>query len=993
MMTLISRLILRKPVQTKVCTLKNGSTNLGLCFLITLLSSTAFANETVNLQLRWHPQFQFAGYYAALEKGYYAKAGLDVVIHEGSPEKNPVTEITNGKAEYGVANSELLYERLHGAPLVALAAMFQHSPSVLLARKEILSPSDLIGKKVMMLNKSMDTDLLAMLSNEGVNKNSVGVLASSFELQDLIDGKVDAYNAYLTNEAYFLKWQNFPFTVINPRSYGVDFYSDILFTTEDEIRLHPERAKAFRQASIDGWNYALEHPDEIIELLINKYYVEKSRRHLRYEAEAVRPLVVPDLIEIGHMNPARWQNMADTFVKAGMADNEQVTERLDGFMYDPDIKFDKEKLHSYLGVAVLFSSLIFFIMLILLIAYKSIRRENKERRKIANALLRQGNDLALHNQILKKVGSNTIDLHTLHMLLTELLHGIEMQYPNMLCSVLLLNRETGQLHHGAAPSLPEFYNEAIDGLTIGEGLGSCGTAAFRGERVIVEDIFTHPYWKDYFELAQLANLRSCWSQPIINSQNEILGVFGVYHRKARIPTSTELVSIEQYANLVMLMIERWRDDTKIQQLAFYDPLTGLPNRRLMSERLRYGIEFGRREGKRMALLMMDLDKFKAVNDNFGHSAGDELLKQVAQRIQNRLRDVDTVARLGGDEFIILLKDIVHVDDAARMAELIVHDLSQPFQLAQSDNIQIGASIGISLYPEHGEDPELLIDHADTALYHAKDAGRGRFAYFSESLTIAVRERIELETRLRRAITNEELRLYYQPQVEIATGKIIGAEALIRWLDPENGLIQPNAFIPLAEETGLIEKIGEWVVYEACRQGKIWMDLGITELTIAVNVSPVQFRRCDLNELVMNALRDTGFPAAQLELELTESGLMENQEQVIDILNTLRTQGVRLAIDDFGTGYSSLAYLKCFPLHVLKIDKSFIDDIPQLKDDMEITATIIAMGKTLGFKVLAEGVETPEQLAFLEEKGCDIYQGFIKSKPLPADDFLALLLAD
>ncbi len=960
---------------------------------LALLSGSALANETVNLQLRWHHQFQFAGYYAALEKGYYAKAGLDVVIHQGSPEKTPIQEVLQGNAQYGEANSELLYERLHGAPLVALAAIYQHSPSVLLARKDLLSPSDLIGKKVMMLNKSTDTDLLAMLGNEGVDLNTVGILPSSFELQDLIDGRVDAYNAYLTNEAYLLKWQNFPFTVINPRNYGVDFYSDILFTTENEIRQHPERVKAFRQASIEGWNYALEHSDEIIELIINKYYVEKSRRHLQYEAEAIRPLIVPDLIEIGHMNPARWQSMADTLVKAGMVEKSKVSERLENFIYDSDVKFDKGKLHNYFGIAFVASGVIIFIILILLIAYKSIRRENKERHKIANALLRQSNDLALHNQILKKVGSNTIDLHTLHALLTELIHGIEMQYPNMICSVLLLNREKGTLHHGAAPSLPEFYNNAIDGLAIGDGVASCGTTAFCGQPVIIEDIFTHPYWENYRELAKRANVQSCWSQPIKNSQDEVLGTFAVYHRYPIIPKASELVAIEQYANLVMLMIERYRDDTKIQKLAFYDPLTGLPNRRLMSERLRYGIESARREGKLLALLMMDLDKFKAVNDNFGHLAGDELLIQVSQRIQHRLRDVDTVARLGGDEFIILLKDIAHVDDAARVAELIVHDLNLPFQLIQSDNVQIGASIGISLYPEHGNDPELLIDHADTALYHAKDAGRGRFAYFSEELTVVVRERIELETRLRRAITNQELRLYYQPQVEISTGKIIGAEALIRWIDPENGLIPPNSFIPLAEETGLIEKIGEWVVYEACRQGKIWMDLGITELTIAVNVSPVQFRRCDLNELVMNALRDTGFPAARLELELTESGLMENQEKVVSVLNSLREQGIRLAIDDFGTGYSSLAYLKCFPLHVLKIDKSFIDDIPQLKDDMEITATIIAMGKILGFKVLAEGVETPEQLAFLEEKGCDIYQGYIKSKPLPADDFLKLLLAD
>ena len=413
----------------------------------------------------------------------------------------------------------------------------------------------------------------------------------------------------------------------------------------------------------------------------------------------------------------------------------------------------------------------------------------------------------------------------------------------------------------------------------------------------------------------------------------------------------------------------------------------------MLERLRGGIEHCKRENKTLAVLMMDLDKFKAVNDTFGHGAGDELLKKVAVCLQERLRNVDTVARLGGDEFIILLQDIVHVDDAARVAELIINDVSQPLKLNGGDMVQVGMSVGISLFPNHGDNPELLIDQADTALYHAKDSGRGRVAYFSGELTEKIHERITLENRLRYAIKNQELRLYYQPQVDILTGKIIGTEALIRWLDPEIGLISPCDFIPLAEETGLIEEIGEWVVYEACRQGKIWTDLSITELTIAVNVSPVQFRRCDLNELVKNALYETGFPAERLELELTESGLMEQQENVVFVLNQLRMQGVGLAIDDFGTGYSSLAYLKRFPLDVLKIDKSFIDDIPKSKDDMEIAATIIAMGHTLGFKVLAEGVEKHEQLAFLAEKGCDIYQGYIKSKPLHADDFLKLLRAE
>jgi len=432
---------------------------------------------------------------------------------------------------------------------------------------------------------------------------------------------------------------------------------------------------------------------------------------------------------------------------------------------------------------------------------------------------------------------------------------------------------------------------------------------------------------------------------------------------------------------------------EIQHLAFYDPLTQLPNRRLLQERLKHGIEVERREGKHLALLMLDLDRFKAVNDSLGHQAGDALLQQVGSRITGRLREVDLVARLGGDEFIVLLEDIAHPDDAARVAEDIIADLSKPFKLVQNDDVRIGASIGISLYPQHGDSVEMLLDHADAALYHAKDQGRGCFAYFSEDLTLAVRERIALEVRLRKAIKQQELRVFYQAQIDIADDRIVGAEALVRWQDPIEGLIPPCRFIPIAEETNLIAEIGEWVLRETCRQGRQWLDQGLPPLTLAVNVSPHQFRRSDINALVATVLHETGFPAEHLELEITESGLMENQDKTTHILNSLHNQGIRLAIDDFGTGYSSLTYLKHFPLDVLKIDKSFIDDIPHNKDDMEIAATIVAMGHILGFKVLAEGVETLEQLAFLQTQNCDLYQGYLKSRPLPADAFIELLQAD
>lgn len=449
--------------------------------------------------------------------------------------------------------------------------------------------------------------------------------------------------------------------------------------------------------------------------------------------------------------------------------------------------------------------------------------------------------------------------------------------------------------------------------------------------------------------------------------------------------------ITHYIGTMTDITEYKSAEAQIHQLAFYDSLTGLPNRRLLLERLQHGIEMCVRDNKLMTVMMLDLDNFKPVNDSLGHLAGDELLQQVAGRLLDCLRTADMIARLGGDEFTVLLENISHADDAAHVAENIITALSKPFYLVlEHKEVRIGVSIGISVYGQHGTTPQLLMDHADAALYKAKDSGRNCFAYFSEDLTIAARSRIELESRLRGVIEREELLVYYQPQVDIATDKIIGAEALIRWQQPVEGFTSPGQFIGFAEETGLIDIIGAWILREACRQGRQWLDAGLPPLVLAVNVSPHQFRHSNIISLVADVLNDTRFPAHCLELELTESGLMDNQDKTRFILDNLRQLGVHIAIDDFGTGYSSLAYLKHFPITTLKIDKSFIDDIPYQQDDMAIASTIIAMGHILGFKILAEGVETPEQLAFLLEKGCDNYQGYIKSKPVPAHEFVRLL---
>jgi diguanylate cyclase (GGDEF)-like protein/PAS domain S-box-containing protein len=444
--------------------------------------------------------------------------------------------------------------------------------------------------------------------------------------------------------------------------------------------------------------------------------------------------------------------------------------------------------------------------------------------------------------------------------------------------------------------------------------------------------------------------------------------------------------VTQYVSVFTDISKIKQTEAELEFLAHHDPLTRLPNRRLLLARIRHAIDIVNRDGGMLALLMLDLDRFKDVNDSFGHATGDELLQQVADRLTKRLRTVDTLTRLGGDEFTVLLQGITNREDAGRVASEIVTMLGEPWFLSNGFEVRIGSSVGITLFPDHCTTAEEMLQQADTALYQAKEEGRGRFKYFSEDLTLAARERIALEAALRRAITENELRVFYQPQIDIATGDMVGAEALLRWQHPEEGMMLPSRYIAVAEETGLIGAIGDWVLNETCRQGRAWLDAGYSPITLAVNLSPQQFHHKDITASVTQALEKSGFPASHLELELTETILIKREQDAVEKMHLLRAQGIRLAIDDFGTGYSSLSYLKRFPLDVLKIDKSFVDDIPEKRDDMEIANTVIAIGHTLGFKVLAEGVETVEQLEFLKAQGCDLYQGFLMSQPLPAAEF-------
>jgi diguanylate cyclase (GGDEF)-like protein/PAS domain S-box-containing protein len=430
--------------------------------------------------------------------------------------------------------------------------------------------------------------------------------------------------------------------------------------------------------------------------------------------------------------------------------------------------------------------------------------------------------------------------------------------------------------------------------------------------------------------------------------------------------------------------ERKQAQEQVQYLAYYDALTGLANRTLLYDRMSKALASAQRRGEKLALLFLDLDRFKIINDSLGHSFGDLLLQQVAERLKAWARDQDTVARVGGDEFLIALTGIKDFPDVAVAAERVMDAMTREFVI-QERRFHVNCSIGISIYPEHGADSEALIKNADAAMYVAKENGRNAYRFFSEDMNAQVMERMTMEHGLRAAMEKQELFLVYQPQVEIGTGHITGFEALLRWNHPELGLVSPERFIRVAENSGLIIPIGEWVLKTACSTAKSWRDRGLLTVPVAVNVSAIQFRQEGFLETVKRVLRETGLQPEYLELELTESVLMSNVEVARSVLQALREIGLRLAIDDFGTGYSSLAYLKHFPVGKLKIDRSFVRRIPANADDAAIAAAIISLAKSLNLKVIAEGVENQAQLLFLGSHNCDEAQGFLISQPIPPDE--------
>ena len=433
--------------------------------------------------------------------------------------------------------------------------------------------------------------------------------------------------------------------------------------------------------------------------------------------------------------------------------------------------------------------------------------------------------------------------------------------------------------------------------------------------------------------------------------------------------------------------ERKVAEDRAKFLSYHDALTGLPNQLLLQDRLQQAIAFSNRVGTKVALMVVDLDRFKAVNDFLGHDAGDRLLVKVAERLKAGLRSTDTVCRQGGDEFLLLLTNLAEPDAIVTFLGELLARFREPFAI-DGKEMGISASVGAAVYPEDGTDFGTLLRKADMAMYRAKDAGRNSYRFFNEEMNDAVTEQVTLHAGLRRGLEAGQFALYYQPQIEISSGKLVGAEALIRWNHPDLGLVSPARFIPVAEETGLIVEIGEWVLREACREAARWIELGLTEPQVAVNLSAFQFRRGDIEKSVAGALEASGLEPHMLELELTESILISDTENVLSTVKRLKIMGVRLSIDDFGTGYSSLSYLKRFEVDKLKIDQSFIRDLATDPEDAAIVRAIIQMAHSLGLRTIAEGVETQDVLDHLRLFHCDESQGYFHARPLPAADFIA-----
>jgi len=567
--------------------------------------------------------------------------------------------------------------------------------------------------------------------------------------------------------------------------------------------------------------------------------------------------------------------------------------------------------------------------------------------------------------------------------LSGLIHLLENQLPNSQC--VILSAKSGRFCQVVASSFSREVVGALESLQMDEVFNALGGSNKR-EIAFIKDVAENIPAGGLREWARLLDLKSCWSAPVADPEGVFVSLILVFFREDHQPHLQDGNRLEMARDMASIAIKHRHLTDRLSYQAQHDALTGLPNRFLLEDRLEQAIFYANRHESRLAVLIIDLDGFKYINDSVGHQCGDQVLIEVSQRLRSITRRTDTLARIGGDEFCLVLSDLHRSSDSFQVANTCLDILRKPLMIAQRE-YSVSASIGISCYPEHGTEPETLQQNADTAMYHAKFNGKNGFQVFTPEINAHLRERLELMGDLRHALENGELHLEYQPQFD-ADGRLVGFEALLRWSHPKRGVISPDKFVPIAEETGLIVPLGNWVLDEACRQLAVWRRSGHSNLRVAVNVSTVQFERQDWMQTISETLKKNGVPPSCLELELTETVVMKNCERAASRLTELRALGVSSAIDDFGTGYSSLKYLQNLPIDTLKIDQSFIRNLDSSSDvrsgNGAIVQAIVTLAQQLGLRVVAEGVETDEELEVLRRLGCDFVQGYLFSRPMSVE---------
>jgi diguanylate cyclase (GGDEF)-like protein/PAS domain S-box-containing protein len=567
--------------------------------------------------------------------------------------------------------------------------------------------------------------------------------------------------------------------------------------------------------------------------------------------------------------------------------------------------------------------------------------------------------------------------------LDTLLRLVEAESTGIKATILLFDEESGHLHSGAAPSLPQAWIDAVEGCAIGEGVGSCSTAAHRRTAVIVSDVETDPLWKDGRDLIRPFGLRACWSWPIIAADGTILGTSAMYSTTARGPSAVETRLAAFTTHVAGIAIQRRQAEDRIRFLAQNDALTGLPNRARLEPIIDHALRNAAQTRSEVAIVFIDIDNFKNVNDGLGHRAGDGVLQVIAARLLANLGPRETAARFSGDEFVVLMRE-VEFESGVTLARVAALQAAVGAPIAiDGRTFHLTTSMGVAHYPRDGMTAEVLIANADAALFRAKELGRDNVQLFTSEMKLGLEGRLFRQEEMRRGLREEEFLLHYQPQVSLVTGQVVGVEALVRWLHPTLGLLSPAEFIPLAEQTGLIVKLGDWVLRRACHQAQAWQRAGLPPMTVSVNVSARQFRERHWLAQVAAALAESGLDPGWLELELTESLIMQDPRKAVVTMQGLRDIGVQIAIDDFGTGYSNLRSLSTFPISRLKIDQSFVRGIPDSLGDCAIIGAVISLGHQLGLSVIAEGVETTGQMDFLREKGCDAVQGYLIGHPVAA----------